>query len=182
MSVYHYSAKTIKGNPISLEEYKGKVLLIVNTASNCKFTPQYEDLQKLYLKYKDQGFEILGFPCNQFMEQEPGDNSEILSFCTLNYGVTFPLFSKIEVNGPDAHPLYKYLKENAPFKGFDLDNPQDKLLNMLLNEKFPEFNQGDEIRWNFTKFIVDKNGNVFDRFESSVEPSELEPYIKRMLK
>lgn len=115
-------------NLVSMQNYKGKVMLIVNTASKCEFTPQYEELQKLYDKYKDKGFEILRFLCNQFMEQEHGDNKEIKGFCSINYGVTFPIFEKINVNGVFAHPLYKYLNENTPFKGFDLNNSSNKII------------------------------------------------------
>src|SRR5690606_27460274 len=112
--------------------------------------------------------EILGFPCNQFMEQEPGNSQEIKSFCTFNYGVTFPIFEKINVNGKFAHPLYQYLTENAPFKGFDMSNPTNKIVDAILKENFPEFTIGNAIRWNFTKFLIDREGNIVERFESSV--------------
>jgi glutathione peroxidase len=181
MNIYDFTANDINGNPVSLEDFKGKAILIVNTASKCGFTPQYEDLQKLYENYYSKGFEILGFPCNQFMEQEPGGSEDIKSFCSLNYGVTFPIFEKIEVNGRFAHPLYKFLKESTPFEGFDMSNPSNKIINAILNEKFPEFTLGNSIRWNFTKFLVDKEGNVIKRFESAVEPMDIEPYIQEMI-
>jgi len=142
-----------------MKDYKGKVLLVVNTASKCGFTPQYEELQKLYEEYKDQGFEILAFPCNQFANQEPGDNEEIRSFCKLNYNVTFQLFDKIDVNGKNTHPIYKYLKENV--KG-------------LLNSK--------DIKWNFTKFLVDKNGDVVKRFAPIKKPLSMKKDVEELLK
>ncbi|HYX09415.1 MAG TPA: glutathione peroxidase [Bacteroidales bacterium] len=133
-----------------MEDYKGKVLLIVNTASKCGFTPQYEGLQHLYDKYKEKGLVILGFPCNQFASQEPADNATINNFCKLNYGVTFPMFSKIKVNGRNAHPLYKFLKKNAG--------------GLLVNT----------IKWNFTKFLIDREGNVVKRYAPSTTPESLE--------
>lgn len=158
MSVYSFEAKKIDGSTVSLNEYKGKVLFIVNTASKCGFTPQYKELQALYEKYNEQGLEILGFPCNQFMSQEPGTENEIQSFCQLNYGVTFPMFAKVNVNGKDAHPLFRYLTEQAP-----------GMLGMKA------------VKWNFTKFLVDRNGNVVDRFAPSTKPKELEIDIEKLL-
>ena len=159
MSIYDFTVKTITGEEKSLADYKGKVLLIVNVASKCGFTPQYEGLEKLHETYHDAGLEVLGFPCNQFREQEPEDEKAIQSFCTLNYGVKFPMFSKIKVNGDDAHPLYQYLKsEQTGFLG------------------------SEGIKWNFTKFLVDKDGNVVDRYGSSTKPSAIEADIKKLLK
>ena len=155
--IYEFTVKDIQGNDLSLEKFKGKVMLIVNTASNCGFTKQYDGLQKLYEKYKDQGFVVLGFPCNQFGKQEPGDEKEIANFCTDTFNVTFPMMSKIEVNGENAHPLYKFLKKE---KGGVL---------------------GDEIKWNFTKFLVDKEGNLVDRFAPQKTPEEIEDDIKELL-
>jgi len=148
--IYNFRVETIEGREETLKEFKGKVLLIVNTASKCGFTPQYEGLQHLYEKYKDQGLVILGFPCNQFAGQEPADNDAIMNFCKLNYGVTFPLFSKIKVNGKNAHPLYKYLKKKAG--------------GLMVNT----------IKWNFTKFLIDREGNVVKRFAPSTTPESLE--------
>lgn len=179
--IYDFKVKTIGGKEISLEEYKGKVLLIVNTASKCGFTPQYEDLEALYKKLGNKNFEILGFPCNQFANQEPGTNSDIQKFCQINYGVTFPIFEKIDVNGPEEHPLYGYLKSKAPFKGLDESTPTGKILSSFLNEKFPETLIGDSIKWNFTKFLIDKEGNVVGRFESGVEPMQIEPEILKLI-
>lgn len=155
--IYDFTVKDIQGNDLSLEKFKGKVMLIVNTASNCGFTKQYDGLQKLYEKYKNQGFVVLGFPCNQFGKQEPGDEKEIANFCTDTFNVTFPMMSKIEVNGENAHPLYKFLKKE---KGGIL---------------------GDEIKWNFTKFLVDKEGNLVDRFAPQKTPEEIEDDIKELL-
>lgn len=157
-SVYEFEVTTMMGLPKSLGDYRGKVLLIVNTASKCGFTPQYAGLQELYETYHDRGVEILGFPCNQFANQEPGSNDEILNFCQVNYGVSFPMFDKIDVNGSNADPLYEYLKAQAPgalgMKG---------------------------IKWNFTKFLVDREGRVVQRFAPSVEPKEIVPEIESLL-
>ena len=157
MSFYDYSAKLNNGKTRKLEDYRGKVLLVVNTASQCGFTPQYKGLQELYARYKKQGFEVLGFPCDQFGHQEPGGDDEIRSFCELNYGVDFPLFSKIEVNGQNAHPIYKFLKSE---KGGLL---------------------GDSIKWNFTKFLIDKQGNVVDRYAPMTLPEHIARDIEREL-
>lgn len=157
MSVYDYSAKLNDGNTKNLADYSGRVLLIVNTASECGFTPQYKGLQELYAKYHDKGLEVLGFPCDQFGHQEPGSDEQIKSFCALNYGVTFPLFSKIEVNGDNADPLYKFLKKE---KGGIL---------------------GDAIKWNFTKFLVDKQGNVVERFAPQTTPEKISSDVEREL-
>ncbi|MBD1223105.1 glutathione peroxidase [Virgibacillus halodenitrificans] len=157
MNVYDFSAKTLLGEEKSLSDYKGKVLLIVNTASECGFTPQFEGLQQLYDKYKEQGLEILGFPCNQFNNQDPGSNEEISEFCQRNYGVTFQMFSKVDVKGEQAHPLFSYLTEEA--KG------------MLTKQ----------IKWNFTKFLIDRNGNVIKRFAPQTKPESLEQDIEELL-
>lgn len=159
MTVYDFSAVDIQGNERALSDYKGKVVLIVNTASKCGLTPQYEGLESLYKNYKDQGLEILGFPCNQFAQQEKGSDAEIAGFCLKNYGVSFPMFSKIDVNGDSAHPLYKYLKKEA--KG------------ILGTQK---------IKWNFTKFLVDQDGNVVKRFAPTVKPQAIESHIRALLK
>ncbi|MPM86601.1 Hydroperoxy fatty acid reductase gpx1 [bioreactor metagenome] len=180
MKIYDFKVNNIYGEEVSLEEYKGKVLLIVNTASKCGFTPQYGDLQKLYDQYKDKGVEILGFPCNQFAEQEPGNNSEVQSFCQLNYGVSFPLFDKVNVRGKDAHPMFKYLSESVAFKGFDLTHPSGKILNSFLQESFPEYLIGNSIKWNFTKFLIDRKGNIVERFEPTTEPMDIKPHIEAL--
>ena len=157
MSFYDFEAIDIDGKNISMSEYKDKVVVIVNTASKCGLTPQYRDLEELYKKYKDEGFEILGFPCNQFAGQEPGDENEIQNFCELNYGVSFKMFSKVKVNGEDAHPLWKFLKEN-----------QGGLIN-------------SSIKWNFTKFLIDRQGNVIERYAPKDNPKKMEEKIKELL-
>lgn len=159
MSIYQYQVNTLKGQKLSMEEYKGKVLLIVNTASKCGLTPQYKGLQELYDKFNDQSFEILGFPSNQFAEQEPGSNDEIAEFCQMNYGVSFPMFEKIKVNGDEAHPLFKHLKDNAPG---------------ILGSK--------AIKWNFTKFLIDQNGNIVKRYSPQTTPDKIESDIAKLLK
>lgn len=181
MSIYDFKVKDISGKEVSLSQYKGKTLLIVNTASKCGFTPQYEGLEKLYQKYKGQGLVILGFPCNQFLQQEPGTADEITSFCKVNYGVTFPLFAKIDVNGPKEDPLYTYLKKQAPFKGYELNKEGGRVIHKAVSENYPENLDGDGIKWNFTKFLISKDGSRIQRFESSVTPEELEPTLKAAL-
>ena len=159
MSIYRFQAKAIDGKEIPFSQYKGKTLLIVNVASKCGFTPQYEGLEALYKKHKDQGFEILGFPCNQFGAQEPGNETEIRQFCDLNFGVTFPLFAKVDVNGANAHPLYKYLTSEKP--------------GILGTEA---------IKWNFTKFLIGKDGEPIKRYASAATPESLEPDVEAALK
>jgi glutathione peroxidase len=156
--IYEFEVQTITGDKVRLGKYKNQVMLIVNTASKCGFTPQYEGLEALYKKYKDQGLVVLGFPCNQFGRQEPGSESDIAEFCQLNYGVSFPMFAKIDVNGDDADPLFKYLKKSK--KG------------LLGSEK---------IKWNFTKFLVNREGKVIDRFAPTVKPKDLEKDIESLL-
>lgn len=181
MTIYDFNVKTIDGEAIKLDAYKGKTLLIVNTASKCGFTPQYAELEKLYKKYNSKDFEILGFPCNQFADQEPGTNTEVKSFCSINYGVTFPLFEKVDVRDENAHPLFNYLIERAPFHGLNLDHPIGKGLLDFLNEKFPNFLEGDSIKWNFTKFLINKDGKVVGRYEPTTEPVEMEKDIENLL-
>ncbi len=181
MSIYDFTVKTNKGVEKNLGDYKGKVLLIVNTASKCGFTPQFEGLQKLYKTYKDKGLEILGFPCNQFAGQEPGNNEEVQSFCKLNYGVTFQIFEKGDVRGETAQPLFKYLTEQKGFKGFDENHPITKPLMDALKNNFPEFLEGDGIKWNFTKFLIDREGNVVERFEPTTDPAAIADDIEKLL-
>jgi glutathione peroxidase len=157
-TVYDFSAKTIDGKSRKLADYKGKVLLVVNTASHCGFTPQYKGLEELYEKYGNKGLVVLGFPCNQFGAQEPGAEAEIAEFCEMNYGVTFPLFAKIDVNGDNAHPLYRYLASAAP--------------GLLGSES---------IKWNFTKFLIDRQGNVIKRFAPNAAPADIANDIERAL-
>jgi glutathione peroxidase len=154
---YDFKAKSLQGKEIGMEAYKGKTVLVVNTASKCGLTPQFEGLEKLYQKYKDKDFVILGFPCNQFANQEPGDEKSISEGCLINYGVTFPIFSKIDVNGPNAHPLYSYLK----------------------NELKGTF--GNKIKWNFTKFLIDSNGKPLKRFAPITKPENIDRYLAPIL-
>ncbi|AOM84379.1 glutathione peroxidase [Salisediminibacterium beveridgei] len=182
MSVYDYKVKTSSGLTAKLERYKGKVLVLVNTATKCGFTPQLEDLQKLQDKYGDQGLQILGFPSNQFDGQEPLADGEITEFCSLNHGVNFPLFKKIDVRGETADPLYQYLTDEQPFKGFDMNHPTAKLMVSIIESKHPEYLYGNGIKWNFTKFLVDREGHVTARFEPTSEPFDMETSIQELLK
>lgn len=176
MKIYDYSVKRIDGSSVSLREYEGKVLLIVNTATGCGFTPQYDGLEKLYQDYKDQGFEVLDFPCNQFLNQAPGTSQEIASFCQLNFGTTFETFAKIEVNGEHAEDLYKFLKAEAP------EETHNGLMSELLGKLKGVFSAApNEIQWNFTKFLVDRKGNIVGRFAPTVTPEELDPHIQKLL-
>lgn len=183
MSIYdfNFQATGMNGQSQSLKDYKGQVVMIVNTASKCGFTYQYEDLQKLYDRYKDKGFVILGFPSNHFDNQEPGNNDEIESFCKVNYGVSFPLFEKLKVRDDGAHPLFKYLTAVKPFKGFNPFHPVTKLLKSLIDEKVPHYMHGDSIKWNFTKFLLDRDGNVIHRFEATTDTINMEKDIERLL-
>ncbi|RFU60799.1 glutathione peroxidase [Peribacillus glennii] len=181
MSIFDYKVKTASGLTTSLEKYKGNVLLIVNTATKCGFTPQLTDLQKLQERYGERGFQIVAFPSNQFAEQEPLKDGEITEFCALNHGVNFPIFKKIDVRDDNAHPLYTYLTSQKPFEGFNMDHPVSKLLMSILKERHPHYLLGDSIKWNFTKFLINREGNVVNRFESTTEPFEMEPYIETLL-
>ncbi|MDD4643272.1 MAG: glutathione peroxidase [Erysipelotrichaceae bacterium] len=180
MSIYQFEYTSLEGKRKSLNDYKGKVLLIVNTASKCGFTPQYEGLQELYQKYHDKGFEIIGFPCNQFKEQEPGDAKDISEFCSVRYGVTFPLSQKIDVREENADPLFKYLTKEKGFKGLGR-GIKTKSFELMLKALYKDKFDDDQIKWNFTKFLIDKEGNVVERFEPTIEPLEFEEDIKRLL-
>ena len=178
--VYDFTAVANDGSEVNFADYKGKVLLLVNTASKCGFTPQYDGLEALYEQYKDQGLVIVGFPCDQFGHQEPGTAEEIEEFCRLNYGVTFPLMDKIEVNGDNAHPIYKWLYSEKPFAGFGEGETAQRMGQMLARMD-PDYLSNPDIKWNFTKFLVDRKGNVVDRFEPMVTPEELANYIEAQL-
>ena len=180
-TIYDFEVKDRYDKEISLSDYKGKVILIVNTATQCGFTPQYDALQDLYEKYADKGFVILDFPCNQFGSQAPGSNEEIHSFCESNYGITFPSFSKLEVNGDGAHPLYKYLVSQKGFAGFDEGHPIAPKLIEILSATDPEYDKKPSIKWNFTKFLIDRKGTVIDRFEPTADLSEVEDKINELL-
>ena len=181
MSVYDFTVKTNRGVEKNLGDYRGKVLLIVNTASKCGFTPQFEGLQKLYDAYKERGLEILGFPCNQFAGQEPGTNDEVQTFCKLNYGVTFQIFEKGDVRGETAQPLFKYLTAQKKFEGFDMNHPVAKPLLDALQKNFPEYLEGDGIKWNFTKFLVDREGKVIARYEPTTDSAAIAKDIETLL-
>ncbi len=175
--IYDFKVKNIEGSEVSLEDYKGKVLLVVNTATGCGFTPQYEGLQKMYEKYKNKGFEILDFPSNQFFDQAPGTNAEIANFCQFTYGTTFETFAKIDVNGENADELYKFLKKEAPKASEDekSEGLYSKLSGMGFNTT------GDDIKWNFTKFLVGKDGTVIERFDPTYEPERIEEKVEKLL-
>lgn len=181
-TVYDFKVLDRKGGEVSLASYKGKVLLIVNTATRCGFTPQYEELEALYKNYKEQGLEILDFPCNQFGQQAPGTEEEIHSFCQLNYGTEFPQFKKIDVNGENAAPLFTYLKAQKGFEGFDLNNKIGALLDDMLSKADPNYKQNPDIKWNFTKFLIDQQGNVVARFEPTAPMADVEAQVKELLK
>ena len=180
-NVYDFTVKNRKGKEVSLKEYEGKVLLIVNTATRCGFTPQYEELEALYKAYREQGLEILDFPCNQFGNQAPGTEEEIHEFCQLNYGTEFPQFKKIEVNGENELPLYTFLKKEQDFAGFDLAHPIGKILDEMLSKADPDYAASSSIKWNFTKFLVDRKGNVVARFEPTAPIADVENAIKQLL-
>ncbi len=181
-TVYDFKVLDRKGGEVSLASYKGKVLLIVNTATRCGFTPQYEELEALYKNYKEQGLEILDFPCNQFGQQAPGTEEEIHNFCQLNYGTEFPQFKKIDVNGENAAPLFTYLKAQKGFEGFDLNNKIGALLDDMLSKANPNYKQNPDIKWNFTKFLIDQQGNVVARFEPTAPMADVEAQVKELLK
>ena len=164
MSVYDFKVKAQDGSEVSLSDYKGKVLLIVNTATGCGFTPQYDELQNLYNEFGDKGLEILDFPCNQFGGQAPGNDEEIHSFCTGRYGITFPQFSKVDVNGENAAPLFKWLTDNTEFEGFG-KSPMGVMLSGVVKKADKDYKNNGKIKWNFTKFLIDGNGGIVARFE-----------------
>ena len=179
--IYDFAALSNKGKEVNFADYEGKVLVIVNTASKCGFTPQYDGLEALYQKYKDKGVVVIAFPCDQFGHQEPGSDEEIAEFCRLNHGVTFPLMSKIEVNGENAHPIFKWLKSQAGFAGFNPDHQLGKLMDDMLSKQDPDYAKKSDIKWNFTKFVISKDGKKVVRFEPTAEPEELGACIETML-
>jgi glutathione peroxidase len=176
-SIYSFTAKDIDGKEVSLSQYKGKVLLIVNTATHCGFTPSYEDLEKLYQEYSKEGFEILDFPCNQFAGQAPETTKEIDSLCKLSYQTTFPRFEKVDVNGENALPLFLFLEEERPFKGFDKGNALTPVLMDRLIKENPRFARSSSIKWNFTKFLVSRDGRVLHRYEPTAPFNRIEKAV-----
>lgn len=181
-NVYDFNVLDRKGNEVSLSEYKGKVLLIVNTATRCGFTPQYEELEALYKVYRNKGLEILDFPCNQFGQQAPGSEEEIHSFCQLNYGTEFPQFKKIEVNGENQSPLFAYLKAQKGFAGFDLNHKIGALLHDMMLKADPDYASKPDIKWNFTKFLINQQGEVVARYEPTHDIKLIEQDIVNLLK
>ncbi|MDR1445129.1 MAG: glutathione peroxidase [Treponema sp.] len=180
MSVYDFSYVSIEGTPVKMTEYRGKVLLIVNTASKCGFTPQYKDLEELYRRYKESGFTVIGFPCNQFGGQEPAAEPEIAGFCTLRYGVDFPLSQKVDVRGDAAHPLFKYLITQKEFQGLG-SGLKAAVLSAMFKKLYKDGYSDNQIKWNFTKFLVDKNGEVVNRYEPVVKPLTIAAAIEKLL-
>lgn len=180
-TVYDFTVKGRKGEEVSLREYAGEVLLIVNTATKCGFTPQYEELENMYKKYHAKGFEILDFPCNQFNQQAPGTDESIHEFCKLNYGTEFPRFKKIKVNGEEAEPLYKFLKEQKGFAGFDMSHKIAPILADILSKNDPDYDKKPDIKWNFTKFLVNKQGQVVARFEPTENLEHVAKQIEEIL-
>ena len=180
-TVYDFAVKDRKGKEVSLKEYANEVLLIVNTATMCGFTPQYEELEALYEKYHARGFEVLDFPCNQFGQQAPGTDASIHEFCKLTYGTEFPRFKKIKVNGEDASPLYQYLKKHKGFAGWDMSHELAPILHEMLNKQDPDYQKKPDIKWNFTKFLVNKKGVVVARFEPTEPMANIERQIEELL-
>lgn len=165
MNVYDFKVEDQLGKEVSLDSYKGNVILVINSATKCGFTPQYNELQNLYEKYKERGLVILDFPCNQFGNQAPGSVEEIVNFCNVNFGITFPIFSKIEVNGEHAHPFFNYLVNEKGFAGFNAEHELTPILEKMLSDGDPDFAKKPTIKWNFTKFVIDRNGKVVERYE-----------------
>ena len=180
-TVFDFSVKDRKGGVVSLKEYANEVLLIVNTATKCGFTPQCEELEKLYEKYHAQGFEILDFPCNQFGQQAPGTDETIHNFCKVNYGTEFPRFKKVKVNGPDAEPLFLHLQQQKGFAGWDENHKLTPVLDKMLSEQDPDYKQKNDIKWNFTKFLINKFGMVVARFEPTESIDNIAQQIEALL-
>ncbi|MFV0519511.1 MAG: glutathione peroxidase [Lachnospirales bacterium] len=181
MNIYDLKVKDVKGEEVSLEKYKGKVLLIINSATECGFTPQYDDLQNMYEKFGNEKFEILDFPCNQFGNQAPGTVDEIVSFCSGRYGITFPIFSKINCNGENEELLFGFLKSEKGFKGFDKEHQLTKVLEDMFSKVNPNYAESNDIKWNFTKFLVSSTGEVLERFEATCDMKKVEKTIEKLL-
>ncbi len=177
--IYDFKTRSNKGAEVDFAQFEGKVLMVVNTASKCGFTPQYDDLEALYQKYKDQGLVIVGFPCDQFAGQEPGSNEEIAEFCRLNHGVTFPLMAKTEVNGANAEPVFEYLKAQAPTE--DYSGLKAKATRTMLKGISKSVEKDRDLLWNFTKFLINRDGTVIKRYAPTTTPAEIEKDIKGML-
>ena len=180
-TIYDFTVKDRKGKDVSLKEYANEVLLIVNTATKCGFTPQYDELEKLYEQYHSQGFEILDFPCNQFGQQAPGTDDSIHEFCKLNFGTEFPRFKKVKVNGDDAEPLFKFLQEQKGFAGWDMSHKIAPILDDMLSKEDPDYKTKPSIKWNFTKFLIDREGKVLARFEPTTDMDEVRAAVEALL-
>ena len=180
MGIYDYKVKKADGTEVSMEDYRGKVLLIVYTATGCSFTPQYDGLQELYEEVKDKGFEILDFPCNQFGAQAPGTDEEIHTFCTGRFGVTFPQFAKCDVRGETAIPLFRYLADNTTFEGFGL-SPMGLMMNGIAKKMDRDYKKNGEIKWNFTKFVIDRDGKIAARFEPTQDVKAVAAKVRELL-
>ena len=179
-TIYDYSLLSAKGETVSLNDYRGKVIMVVNTATGCGFTPQYEPIEQMYRDYHDKGLEILDIPCNQFGSQAPGTDEEIHEFCTLHYNTTFPQMKKSDVNGDNELPLYTYLKAQKGFEGFD-EHPYKELLEKMFAQADPDWDKKSDIKWNFTKFIVNRDGEVVARFEPTADMKVVEKCVKALL-
>ena len=180
MGIYDFNVTAQDGSEVSLSDYRGKVMLIVNTATGCGFTPQYEDLQEIYDDYHERGLEILDFPCNQFGDQAPGTNEEIHSYCIGRFAISFPQFAKIDVNGENAIPLYKWLCDNTAFNGFGM-SPMGLAMSAMLAKQDKNYKNSSSVKWNFTKFLVDRNGNIVDRFEPTASLKKVRARIEALL-
>lgn len=179
MNIYDFKVAAQDGSEVSLDQFKGKTILVVNTATGCGFTPQYSELQDIYDELHESGLEILDFPCNQFGEQAPGDDGEIHDFCTGRYGITFPQYSKIDVNGENAIPLYKWLTSNTKFEGFD--GPAKLVLTPIVKKMDPDYKNNGNIKWNFTKILINKEGEIVARFEPTAKMETVRDAIKEVM-
>ena len=179
MNVYDFTVKTRKGEEVKLSDYRGKVLMIVNTATGCGFTPQYKELQAIYDAHKDDGLEILDFPCNQFADQAPGTDEEIHTFCTGRFGITFPQFAKCDVNGENAIPLYQWLTSSTTFDGFN--GPAGLMLSGVVKKMDKDYKNNGNIKWNFTKFLIDREGNIVERIEPTLDMKKVKEKVEALL-
>jgi glutathione peroxidase len=180
MGIYDYSVTDTQGNPVALKKFEGKVIVVVNTATGCGFTPQYKDLEAMYEKYHDKGLEIIDVPCNQFAGQTPGTDEEIHEFCTLKYHTQFPQMKKSDVNGAGALPLFTYLKSLKGFEGFG-KGPKALVMDQMLKKSDKNYAANSDIKWNFTKFVIDRNGNVTARFEPTASMNDFDKYVSGLL-
>ena len=179
MNIYDFTVKAQDGSDVALSDFQGKALLVVNTATACGFTPQYKELQELYVEFKNQGFEILDFPCNQFGEQAPGTDEEVHTFCTGRFGITFPQYSKIEVNGEQAIPLYQWLTANTRFAGFS--GPMGLILSPIVKKMDKDYKENGNIKWNFTKFLINRQGDIVARFEPTADMKDIRAELQKLL-